>query len=173
TPSPPGPQLLMVYRLLKLAAIVAGLPTALLCLMALIGGFTDNGYARAGGALLLAFGVPLVIADRLLPDHNPSGARGLVSDVLAVSWLLVTFVVAGAAHASTRTLLVNEGDRLVKEGYVDFARGAYLLGGVSATIPAPGPSQPDPAGSGSAGPSTSASVAPVDAGPAIDPLAEA
>ena len=96
---------------------MVGLPATMLCVMALVGGVTDNGYARVGVAALIALGLPLFIADRLLPDHNPSAARGLVSDVLTVSWMLVAFLVAGAAHGMTRTLLVNEGDRLVREGY--------------------------------------------------------
>lgn len=166
--APPGPQLVLAYRLLKLVALVVGLPATMLCLMALVGAATDNGYARVGVAALIALGLPLFIADRLLPDHNPSAARGLVSDVLTVSWMLVAFLVAGAAHGMTRTLLVNEGDRLVREGYVDFARGAYLLGGVSPAIPSPGPAAPDPSASASA-PAGSASAAPVDAGPASDP----
>ncbi len=166
--APPSAQLMMAYGLLKLIALVVGLPVAMLCVMALVGSVTDNGYARIGVALVVTIGLPLFIADRLLPDNNPAAARGLVSDVLCVSWMLVSFLVAGAAHAATRTLLVNEGDRLVRAGYVDFARGAYLLAGVSTTIPLP--AGPDPAGSSSAGPAGSGSAAPADAGPASDPL---
>jgi serine protease Do len=163
--SPPGPQLMAAYRLLKLLAFVVGLPAALLGVMALVGGVTENGYARVGVALLVAFAIPLFIADRLLPDHNPAGARGLVTDVLTVSWALVGFLVAGAAHTVTRPLLIDEGDRLVKSGYVDFARAAYLLAGVRAAIPAPAVAAPDPASSSSAGPVSSSSAGPADAGP--------
>ncbi|MFO0762195.1 MAG: trypsin-like peptidase domain-containing protein [Byssovorax sp.] len=173
--APPSAQWMAFYRLLKLLAFVLALPAALLGVMALVGSFTDNGYARVGVALVVTFGLPLFIADRLLPDHDPTAARGLVTDVLTVSWAIVGFVIAGAAHGATKPMLINEGDRLVKQGYVDFARGAYLLAGVSATIPGAATGEPDPAASGSAGAAASASAAPSDAGPASDAgdLAEA
>src|SRR4051812_33110056 len=84
--SPPGERVLLGYRLLKLVAIVGGLPAATLCLMALVGSFTENGYARVIVALLVVLAVPLFIADRLLPA-DPTRARGLVSDVCAVTWM--------------------------------------------------------------------------------------
>src|SRR5262245_41324167 len=79
--TPPAPQLVLGYRVLKLVAFVVGLPTALLGVMALIGGVTENGYARVLGALVVVLATPLFLADRLLPDHDPSRARGLVTDV--------------------------------------------------------------------------------------------
>jgi S1-C subfamily serine protease len=152
---------LLGYRLLKLAALVVGLPGAMLCAMALVGAFTDNGYARVIAAGLVVIAVPLAIADRLLPAHDPTRAPGLVSDVCAVTWMLVTsaFVVGGA----TRPLLSREGDRLVGSGHQGIARGAYFLAGVNVEwTAAPSPS---PATSGSA-PAGSAAAPAVDAGAA-------
>ena len=40
---PPSPGILLAYRLLKLGAFVVGLPASVICLMALVGSFTDNG----------------------------------------------------------------------------------------------------------------------------------
>src|SRR4051812_422842 len=92
TPSPPArpnANVLLGYRLFKLIAFAAGLPAATLCLMALVGALTDNGWARVLGALVVVIGAPLFIADRLLPEHDPTRARGLVSDVCAVTWMLI------------------------------------------------------------------------------------
>lgn len=168
-PSMPSAQLVLATGVLKLAAIVVGLPISLVSVAAVIGSFTDNGYARAIGALVLVFGLPLLVADRLLPDHDPTKAKGLVSDVLAMSWLAVGFLIAGAAHTATRTMLVNEGDRLVKEGYVEVAKGAYLLGGVSPAIPAASVVAPDPSAGSSASAASSASGPPASASAIVDP----
>ena len=157
--SPPGPGIVIGHKVLKLAGIVVGLPAAMICVMALIGGATENGYARFLGALVLVLGLPLFIADRLLPNHDPTKVRGLVSDVLAVSWTLATFVIAAALGGTTRPMLGREGDRLVKAGYPDIARGAFFLAGFDATIPSP---EPAPVSSAA----TSASA--VDAGPPVD-----
>ena len=162
--SPPAPAIVIGHKVLKLAGIVVGLPAAMICVMALIGGVTDNGYVRVIGALVLVLGLPLFIADRLLPNHDPTRARGLVSDVLAVSWTLATFVIAAALGGTTRPMLGREGDRLVKEGYPDVARGAFLLAGLDATIPGP---EPAPIASADASASAALSAAPVDAGAPI------
>jgi len=168
--APPGPLIVLGHKVLKLAGFVVGLPAAMLCVMAMIGGATENGYVRFLGALVLVLGVPLFIADRLLPNHDPTRARGLVSDVLAVSWTLTTFVIAAALGGTTRPMIGREGDRLVKAGYPDVARGAFLLAGLDATIPSPDPA---PVASASTSASAALSAAPVDAGgpiPVIEPV---
>lgn len=137
--APPGPLVSIGHTLLKLAGFVVSLPAAMLCVMALIGGATENGYVRFIGALVLVLVVPLFIADRLLPNHDPTRARGLVSDVLAVSWTLTTFIIAAALGGTTRPMLGREGDRLVKAGYPDIALGAYFLAGLKVQIPSPAP----------------------------------
>lgn len=161
TGAPPGPLIVVGHKLLKLAGFIVGFPAALLCVMALIGGVTENGYVRVIGALVLVLGLPLFIADRLLPDHDPTRARGLVSDVLAVAWTLTAFVIAAALGGTTRPMLGREGDRLVKAGYPEVGRGAYFLAGLDAAIPSP---EPAPIASASASASAALSAAPVDAG---------
>ena len=180
-PSPPGPQLMLAYRVLKLAGFVVGLPAAQLAVMAVIGAFTDNGYARVLGAAAVVVGLPLIIADRLLPAHDPSKARGLVSDVCVVTWMAITFGLAALAGNATRPLITREGDRLVTSGHADIARGAYLLAGVRAEVP-PAPDATSTPGSasvpaassasapavgdaGAAPPSSAATTAPTAAGP--------
>ena len=159
--SPPGPLIVVGHKVLKLAGFVVGLPAAMLCVMALIGGVAENGYVRFIGALVLVLGLPLFLADRLLPDHDPTRARGLVSDVLAVSWTLTAFVIAAALGGTTRPMLGREGDRLVKAGYPDIALGAYFLAGLKAQIPSP---EPAPMASAITSASAALSAAPVDAG---------
>lgn len=139
TAAPPGPLIVVGHKLLKLAGFIVGFPAAMLGVMALIGGATENSYVRFLGALVLVLGVPLFIADRLLPDHDPTRARGLVSDVLAVAWTLIAFVIAAALGATTRPMLGREGDRLVKAGYPEVGRAAYFLAGFDAQIPSPEP----------------------------------
>jgi S1-C subfamily serine protease len=177
-PAPPSGGVVFAHGALKLAAFVIGLPAAMICGMALVGAVTGNVYARVIGAAVFVIVVPLAIADRLLPAHDPTRARGLVSDVCAVCWMLVTFVFAAAAGGATRPLLTREGDRLTSAGHEEIARGAYLLAGVSVQ-PAPVPETPSsssaasssaaaPPGDGGATPSASASaaVAAIDAGAA-------
>ena len=43
TASPPGPVVAIGHKVLKLAGIVVGFPAAMICVMALIGGVTENG----------------------------------------------------------------------------------------------------------------------------------
>ena len=89
-PGAPGPQVRLAYRLLKLAAFVVGLPAAQLSGMALVGAFTDNGYARVLG---LRPGRRRPPAGRSPTASSrptiPTRARGLVSDVCAVAWMIV------------------------------------------------------------------------------------
>src|SRR5215203_4472952 len=94
-PSRPAPSKLgSVAALVKGIALIVGFVGAALCLMACVGAFTDSGYARVLGALAVAFVIPLVVADRLLPD-DPKRARGLVSDVVALFWLGFALLFAG------------------------------------------------------------------------------
>jgi S1-C subfamily serine protease len=157
---------MLAYRVLKLAGFVLGLPAAVVTGMALIGAITDNGYARVIGSALVTLAVPLFIADRLLPEHDPTRARGLVSDVCAVTWSAIVFVAAGLANGGTRPLYAKEGDRLSSGGYSAAASLAYVLAGVKAEgVAAP---LPPPVTSGSAAASGSA-MAPVgDAGAASE-----
>jgi serine protease Do len=161
-PAPSGGQALLVYRVLKLAAFVVGLPAALLCGMAAVGAVTDNGYARVLVSALVVLGVPLAIADRLLPaDHTR--AKGLVSDVCAVTWMVIAFGFAAAGGGLTRPLLAREGDRLVSSGHGDIAQGAYLLAGVKVEPTLAADGQPAASGSAAVG---AADAGAVDAGAA-------
>ncbi|MFT3766418.1 MAG: trypsin-like peptidase domain-containing protein [Minicystis sp.] len=166
-PARPSAGVLLAYRVLKLAAFVVCLPAAVVAVMALIGAVTDNAWVRVAGGVLSMLALPLFIADRLLPAHDPTRARGLVSDVCAVIWTLVVFLVSGVANGTTRPLLAREGDRLVSGGYDTMGTLAYVLAGVKVTSTV----APPPASSGSAVASGSASAPPVMASASAVPSA--
>ena len=137
-----------VAALVKGIALLIGFVGTTLSLMAAVGAFTENGYVRVLTALAVAFVIPLVIADRLLPD-DPKRARGLVSDVVALFWLGFALLFAGALGNVTKGLLTREADRLTSSGWVNLARVTYLLAGVTASIPEPVAAIPDPLAAGS------------------------
>lgn len=146
---PLSPALMNIYRLLKVIGMLAGFTATLLGLMACIGLITENGYARALGALFVTIAVPLVIGDRLLPKDDPARAKGLITEVMALTWVTFGFAFATLANASTGKLLVKEGDRLQRDGVGTLAAAAYFLGGVRPEIPPPA-AAPDPSASSSA-----------------------
>lgn len=153
-PARPSAGILLAYRILKLIGFVAGLPAAVITGMALIGALTESGWVRLVGAAVVVLALPLFIADRLLPDHDPRRARGLVSDVCAVTWTAVVVIVTGLANGPTRPLLAREGDRLTRAGYGFFGSVAYVLAGVR--VEAPRAVVPAPSASASAVPSAAA-----------------
>lgn len=79
-----------VLLILKLVAIPLGLVATVVSLMGGIGVITTNLYARGIVALVLALGVPLAIADKLLPKDDPTRGKGIVTDVLALFLVALT-----------------------------------------------------------------------------------
>jgi serine protease Do len=120
----------LILGLIKLLSALAGLPATLLCAMALIGVATGNVWLRGLGAILIAFALPLLLADRLLPSADQERARGLVSDTLVLCWLAIPVVVAGLAHQWTRDPLAVEADRLAASGWQRAAKATYWLASV-------------------------------------------
>lgn len=130
TSSKLGPVLLI----LKLLAIPLGLVATIVSLMAGVGAITTNLYVRAIVAIVLALGLPLAIADKLLPKDDPTRGKGIVSDVLALFLVGLPLILTGAARY-TGPVFTAEGDRLSREGYQVLADVAYLLGNVRASHP--------------------------------------
>jgi hypothetical protein len=97
--------------------------------MATVGAFTANGWIRLVVGLVVGLGVPLFVADRLLPEDK-SKARGIPSDLLAVVYVAVPLLFAGPAHAFTSKLLAVEGDRLSAGGWGRAGAVAYWLASV-------------------------------------------
>jgi serine protease Do len=125
----------LVLLILKLIVIPLGLIATVVSLMAGVGVITTNLYVRAIVALVLALGVPLAIADKLLPNDDPTRGKGIVSDVLALFLVGLPLALTAAARY-TGPVYIAEGDRLSKEGYEPLANVAYFLGNVRPERPA-------------------------------------
>lgn len=94
-----------------------------------VGAITTNLYVRGIVAFVIALGVPLAIADKLLPKDDPTRGKGIVTDVLALFLALVPLGFTAGASV-TGPVLVAEGDRLSTEGFSFLADVAYFLGNV-------------------------------------------
>jgi len=152
----------LIHGITKIVAIAAGLYLSVLCLMSVVGIFTDHGWARVIIAAVVTVVLPLVVADRVLPAHDPASAKGLASDVLALIWLGFPTLFIIAANRVTSNVLAAEGDRLMQAGWPTTAHVTYLLAGVLAVeVPAPAASpNPSAASAGPADATTPASASP-------------
>jgi hypothetical protein len=121
------------HRWVKVLAIAAGFPITVLSLMASFGIFTPALGLRALMALLLAVGVPALVARLAHTKGDPLVSIGLPSETYA--WILLGFAVLFLVvlHDRTRPLLLREGDRDACEGLTEIARAAWFLGGVKAS----------------------------------------
>ena len=155
--SPPSAGVMMAYRVVKGVAILAGFVATMISLMACVGAVTENGYARFFIALVVALAIPLFIGDRLLPEDDPVRAKGIITEAMAVTWLLFGFVFATVANVGTRGLLTREADRLRRDGWESTASVAYFFAGVQAILPPPA-AKPDPSSSASASSTASSTV---------------
>lgn len=154
---------------LKLLALAGGAFITAISLMALVGVYTDNGWARASIAIAVALGAPLVLVELVLARVAPNQRKGVTTDVLALTYVAFALVFVGIAHGASRPLLQDEGQRLERAGLPRIAEAAYLLAGGS-----PG-GAPAPAEVGEVGDAAVAAAPPAPAAPAAppDPPAEA
>jgi hypothetical protein len=135
--------------------------------MSVVGAATANGWARVIVAALIAFGVPLLAADRLLDKDPSKRAKGLVTDVIAIAWLATVVLFAGVLNSATRSMLATEGDRLTVEGFESLGQITYFLGGVAMTpAPAITTNATASASASASAPTASASAAPSSSAPA-------
>ena len=125
----------IVFGIIKGLCILSGLPLTILCLMALMGLITGNGWARSIVAIVVAIALPLVLVDRLLPDEGQERARGLPTDMLALIWMVVPVIFIGAAHGATQGVMAVEGDRLGAAGWTRISQAAYWLAAVEPVSP--------------------------------------
>jgi serine protease Do len=130
--------------LLKGLALIGGAFVTVVCLMSVVGMWTDNGWARAGGAIAVALGAPLLAIDLILAKIRPEKQNGVTTDLLAVTYLGFAVVFVGAAHAYSQPLLADEAHRLDDAGMTNMARTAYLLAGSKRAEAAPAPSVATP-----------------------------
>ena len=126
-----------IFGLIKIACIIGGLPLTIVCLMAAVGAITGSGWDRLIGAVVVAFGLPLLLIDRLLPDDRDR-ARGLPTDLLALFYVGIPLLFSGAAHGLTLRMLAVEGDRLHGSGWDRVGDVAYWLATVEPAAPVKG-----------------------------------
>lgn len=84
----------ILLGILKVAALSVGGVLTIISLMALSGTVIDNGWAQLGIALLVAIGLPALIADRLLPP-DAKKSNGVVSDVYSLVWIGIALLFVG------------------------------------------------------------------------------
>ena len=170
----------IAHGLLKIAAIVCGLALSQICLMATVGLLTDSGWIRVLVAFPINVLIPFALVDRALPKDDPTRAKGLASDVLALVWLGFPFLFIVVGHGMTSGLLAREARRYEAVQMQNVAWLTNVLAGVSADAPPTKPAPPaasasvaasssaPPPASATASASASASASappPVDAGP--------
>ncbi|MEM6791365.1 MAG: trypsin-like peptidase domain-containing protein [Myxococcota bacterium] len=155
-------KLVVVRGLVKAVAMAVGFVATTLCLMSLVGLVAESGWIRTPVAVLVAILVPAFLADRLLPEDAEARPPGLVSDVLAVSWMALPLLFAVAMTPFSRPALAAEGDRLRQAEMPRLADVAYRMAAVdpNALTPAPTPSgAPSSSGGTSATPTVTAPAA--------------
>src|SRR5688572_7305718 len=133
-----GGGLNVAIGVVKTLSIVIGGFLTVITLMSLVGVLVDSIWVRGIVALVVALGVPLFVADRLLPDDDVTKGRGMPTDVVALLWMGVALLYVGVGGGLTAPLLVDEGDRLRHDGLPTIASIVYWLGGVQVIEPAAG-----------------------------------
>jgi serine protease Do len=116
-----------VHGLVKLVACTVGLPLSVLAIASLIGSWTSIGWVQLTGAVIIVLVVPLVVADRLLPNGDLRSARGLVTDVLALGWMAVATITVALGPGALREPLHAEANRLDERGWTRAAAVARWL----------------------------------------------
>jgi S1-C subfamily serine protease len=105
----------IAFGVVETLGLLLGLPLALLSLMTLTVPFIENIWAQAVLASLVGIGVPLLIADRVLPQGQEATRwAGVPTDVFAISWMLIAFVVMGVGGQVTGQYLHREADLLTQ-----------------------------------------------------------
>lgn len=126
------------FAVVKIVAIAVGGFLTVLSLMAIVGLFTDNGWARLGVAVLVAGALPALVADRLLPGDD-TRSNGLVTDVFAVMWMGFALLFVGVLAGATGGLLRVEAQRLEDSGYKSVANAAAWIAQPAASATAATP----------------------------------
>lgn len=158
----------VVFAVVETLAIVIGLALSIFSLMAVVGEYTANFWVRLAIGGLVALFVPFLLADRFLPEGDRAArVRGLVTDVLAVTWLGFGFLFVVVAAPATGDSVRKEAERWTDRGIPVVERVvSTLVGPPSAAEESPA-SKPaaDPASS----PDAAVAGAPdADTGPAPD-----
>lgn len=123
------------------SAVVVGLPVAVFCLMAVVGHFTGNLWARLIPALIVATAVPLAIVERLTRDDLPGTGR--TAGALGLMWLGFSVAFVVLAFPVTAPILGAEALRLGESGPRPAAIAAAWLARAPLPEAAGRPRQPE------------------------------
>jgi hypothetical protein len=151
-----------LMRITRAIGIALGGFVALVGVMAVVGLAVSNIWVRLIAGLIVVIGLPAFLSDRLLKRTSANlgtrGSLGMVADVFAIILLGISLTIV-AANATTKNLLVHEGDLYARSGSTGMARLVYLIAGVSPVFPNEKPGA-KPAGSASGSTSGASSAAP-------------
>jgi len=105
----------IAFGVVETLAFVVGFPLALLSLMTLMVPFVSSVWVQLALAMLIGVGIPLLIADRVLPKGQKAVRwAGVPTDVFAISWMVIAFVVMGVGGPATADYMHEEAELLSK-----------------------------------------------------------
>ena len=125
-------------------AILIGLPTTLVAVMALLRPVTSALSIQLGVALGLSVLFPVVVVARLFPDRPKREADSMSWDVLAILWMVLATGFVAVAHPYTRAPLAAEAQLLSSAGFPQVARVVELAAAVRSMPPAFGSPRIEP-----------------------------
>lgn len=145
----PAPAFGWLTAAIKLLALVVGGAATLLLGTSLLGTWLDAVWLQVAIVTVVAIGVPLLLADRLLP-RSGEARPGLVTDVTAMTWMGVA--IAALVLGPTTLYAAFEAEALRYDA-AEHHRSAWSLRWI-AGIPTPEPIATEPAPAMTAAPST-------------------
>jgi len=122
----------------KLLAVIIGAVGSSIALSCAVGLLTENIWVQLGVAAVVMVGVPMLLADRLLPDDG-TARPGLVTDVLALLWMGGTTATFALGPSLLAAPLEAQAARFDDHGW---ARAAWVARWAAG---ATGPAAEDPA----------------------------
>ncbi|MCX4244110.1 trypsin-like peptidase domain-containing protein [Paraliomyxa miuraensis] len=118
-----------ITGLVKLVALAVGAVISVVVSMSLVGLLTDNVWVQLGVAVVVTGGLPLLMADRLLPDDG-SSRPGLVTDVAAVTWMGGATAAVALGTSMLQGPLSEQASRFDAQGWNHVAWGTRWVAGV-------------------------------------------
>ena len=123
----------VVHVVVRVLAILIGLPLSLVSVMAAVGLVTSSLPAHLGIASAIVVAVPAVAVARLFPDRPKEEANSFSWDVLAILWLAIATGFVGIAQPHTKLWLRAEAALLSEFGFLEVA---HIIEFVAAVRPA-------------------------------------
>lgn len=120
----------------KLVAVVVGVLGSVVALMSLVGLFVQSVWVQVGAAAVVAALVPFVLADRLLPKDG-SARPGLVSDVLALTWMGGTTAAVVLGTTVMQAPLTAQAARFDEQGWSSVAWATRWAAGTETPVAVP------------------------------------